>query len=180
MNGICFSIVKRFADCRKALAHSEVLLREGVISDVGFVFGPADSETLPCSVMVDGQKIFLGNLYSNHLKTVTAIKGWIERSLVFDNFTGMQNPEICNIECMTGSFLMAIIHTDWRGDSDLKTPVSSLVIIDKQRHEYVVNCVCYHKRTLGRLYRSLHDSLNNHLSTLFHSEEIEAKTGRYI
>ncbi len=166
---------------KNAIANSENSSNGDHISDVDFRFDHIDRYHTRWNIILDSEVIPIGELHITNLNSFRTLRDWIERSVLYDNFNGSYNPEMCNIECMTTSYTIIIFHRDFKE----RTPnnneaVSRFIILDKIRSGESINCKCYTLQTLARLYRALLGIKGRRMSKAVHSKSIEKNLINYL
>lgn len=138
--------------------------KDGRPKDVKFMTDPPDRGFFKWSASVDGRKVLICELCYCY-PPFENIRGWMERSLVFDHF-GHLNTHILTLESRDYTVTVSLHHLGWdddgRNPSDRCYPLSYLVIVRSDQAEPVLCCLCKTNGTIKRMYESLMEGLTRY------------------
>ena len=129
--------------------------KDGHPKDVMFMTYPPDRGFFKWSASVDGREVLICELCYCY-PPFENIRGWMERSLVFDHF-GRLKTHILTLESRDYTVTVSLHHLGW--DKVTRRPISYLVIVRSDQAEPVLCCLCKTNGTIKRMYESLMEGL---------------------
>ena len=132
--------------------------KDGHPKDVMFMTAPPDRGFFKWSASVDGREILICELCYCY-PPFENIRGWMERSLVFDHF-GRLKTHILTLESRDYIVTVSLHHLGW--DKVTRRPISYLVIVRSDQAEPVLCCLCKTNGTIKRMYESLMEGLTRY------------------